>query len=66
MGADVAALLQRRNGYATELGVMRATGTVDAARVVQLRAAKDQADAELDRLVGPEPAAMTLQELLAL
>jgi hypothetical protein len=66
MGADVTALLARRNGYATELGVMRATDTVDEARVVQLRAAKDQADAELDRLVGPEQRSMTLQELLAL
>jgi len=59
-------LLEQRNAIARTLDEMRATGTVDPAEVARLRAAKDQADAALDALVGPEPAPLTLRQLIGM
>lgn len=48
--ADIAAKLAERNGYATSLDEMRALDTVDEVAVSDIRAKKNAADAEIDRM----------------
>ena len=48
--ADIAAKLAERNGYATSLDEMRALDTVDEVAVSEIRAKKNAADAEIDRM----------------